>query len=56
MSAPIAASAGLFDQQCPESSLSEMVIGGERVDDPLSCMTTKEMQSVILHSLSMREE
>ena len=34
VSASIAASAGLFDQQCPESSLSKMVIGGERVDDP----------------------
>ena len=34
MSAPIAASAGLFGQQCPESSLSKVVIGGECVDDP----------------------
>lgn len=34
MSAPIADFTGLFDQQCPESSLSKMVIGGECVDNP----------------------
>ena len=34
VSAPIAAPLCLFDRQCPESSLSKMVIAGECVDDP----------------------